>query len=401
MKTILNFIPGAGGGGLQNILSFAQILCNDESKKNSFIIVAVRDSKIHEMFSNAGFEVKEVEKGLLNRIAFELKAKKYFSPGQVCFTFWGPPIIGTKNFLINVVGCALSNLFYPEINFWGYYPFFEREKRLLKDVYQRKMLVLADYWIFETSVLARRAVELCNFPKHRVGVVRMTPSSLVSPDKIKPELTAKLNKELPKGFKFLILSSAIPNKRQHLLPVFAENMKKCRDFSFITTMDNKLAYTKAVYNKIAQKGLEKYFYNIGPIPSDDVATLIDQCDAMCSFSVLESFSNNFVEAWHMNKPLIVADADWARSSCGEGALYVDTQRPQMVAQELCRLIDDEFLRNKLVQFGRYQLSTYPNRIEKNNLYYHEIERARALSFLPKNERTQIKWPHISREPLKY
>ena len=186
-KIILNFLPRKGGGGLQNVLSFLHILCEDKEKRDSFVAVVRSGTTEDKLCKSCGIEVIEVKNNLISRLLFELTHKKHFSFGQSCFTFWGPPMLGSKGYLVNIVGCALSNLFYPEINFWGQFPFLGRQKKELKDIYRRKIFTCPDYWIFETPILAKRAVELCGFPAERVGVVKMTASALVSPEKIKPK----------------------------------------------------------------------------------------------------------------------------------------------------------------------------------------------------------------------
>jgi len=394
MKTILNFLPVSQGGGMQNAMSFLEILAKDGQRKQEFQIVARENSAIHLKCQEYDISHIAVKNSRIGRLRFELGCQKYFSKGQVCFTFFGPPMLGSQDYLINVVGCAYSNLFYPEIPFWSYLPWFQRTQKKLIDHYRKHITARGDYWIFETNVLKKRAIELCCFPSHRVGVVRMAPSELVSPKNVKTKLAEEFSHKLTPGFRFLFLSAAHPNKRQHLLMAIAHQMveKGFRGFSFATTMNKKDAYAKNVMDSFKRSGLSEHLMNIGPVPSDNVATLISCCDAMCSFSVLESFSNNFVEAWRMGLPLIVSDADWARDACGKGAIYVKPMDAAGCAAQLIKIATNATFRTEQIEFGKGQLSTYPTAEQKIHYYYREIEIAGQLGFCPAEERNKIRWP---------
>ena len=396
-QIVVNLLPISTGGGKQNALSFLEILAKNSQKKREFHILSRENSEIHRKCLESGIAITTIKNHLYARLNFELNCRKHFSKGQVCFTFFGPPMLASCNYLINVVGCAYSNLFYPEIPFWHYLPWFQRNKKNIIDFYRKYVTIQGDYWIFETPILRKRAIELCNFPSERIGVVRMAPSELVSQKKIKPELTEKFENKLPSSFRFLFLSGSHPNKRQHLLMAIARRMidNGFRRFSFVTTMDTKDTYARNTIDSFQRNGLSEFLVNLGPIPSSDVATLINCCDAMCSFSVLESFSNNFVEAWRMEKPLIVGDTDWARDACGEGAVYVEPTDAAECAAELIKVASDSIVRIKKVEFGKIQLNTYPTAEQKNMDYYNQIEIAARKGFCPKEERGKIKWPAIT------
>lgn len=379
-------------------MSFLHILCANEERKKTFIAVTCYGTETWRLCKDNDLEMITVKNNLASRFAFEMNCKKHFSPGQTCFTFWGPVMLGSKGYLVNVIGCAVSNLFYPEIDFWRYFPLLKRQQNKLKDIYRRKMIPQADYWVFETPVLAKRAVELCSFPKERIGVVRMTASKLVSPEKVKPELRNSLDSQLPKGFRILLLSSAHANKRQHLLPVIAKSLsrKSNESICFVTTMDMQSKYAKKVIRDFERMNVPDYLYNIGPVRYDEAATLIDCCDAVCCISALESFSNNFVEAWRMKRLLIATNSDWARDACGSGAVYVNPENAEETADAIIEQAVNVGMREKIVQFGQEQLDRYPTLEEKNQCYYSEIEKTSKLGSCPDSDRRKIHWPRMTR-----
>lgn len=326
----------------------------------------------------------------LTEIAHCLKRSGY----QVCFTIFGPPMLGSQARFLNVVGCAYSNLFYPDIDFWCDLTPFRRIVRQSVDRYRFWGTAQADYWIFETEALRQRAIDLCGFPQNRVGVVRMAVSSLVSKARVDLRRRAQLDSLLPGGFRFLFLSSAIPNKRVHCAAAIAVELTRTPnlpDFVFVTTLDHGAAYTKQVVEAFAAAGMSQRLLNVGTVATDDVASLIDCCDGMCNFARLESFSNNFVEAWQMERPLVTTESDWARAACGDGALYINPEHPAQAALAIARLMSDAEERRRLIASGTRQLATYPDARQKTLLYLGQIQKAISLGPCTPAERSTIRW----------
>jgi len=390
MKTIVNLLPVSTGGGLQNALS----LISGFKDANNYIFIVRKDSDTDKLCQKFELETLSVGNSNWQRFIFELSVKRRFKKGMVCFTLFGPVMLSASGHLTNVVGCAYSNLFYPTIPFWGFLSPLQKLRKEGIDLLRKHMTQKADYWIFETKALRDRAVELCGFPENRVSVVRMAPSKLVSKNRVDNPQSDLFNKHLYKTFRILYLSGAHPNKRLHLLPEIAEEMVRAGfdDFCFVTTMDESSSYARLVIDTFEKKGIGAHLVNLGTIPSEQVPTVIDVCDVMCTLSVLESFSNNFVESWQMQKPLVVTDADWSRDSCGDAALYVDPTDAAAAAHALINIATAPDLQKKLVDYGCRQLSSYNTPESKLHEYLHIIERARGLGPLSKSERNRIHWP---------
>ncbi|MDZ7696587.1 MAG: glycosyltransferase [Deltaproteobacteria bacterium] len=258
---------------------------------------------------------------------------------------------------------------------------------------RKHMTQKADYWIFETEVLRKRAIELCGFPEDRISVVRMAHSKLVSKDRVDISQSEFFDKRIPKAYRILYLTGAHPNKRLHLLPDIAKEMVRAgfNDFCFVTTMDEETMYARRIIDEFVDKGLNAHLVNLGTVHSEYVSTVIEVCDAMCIFSVLESFSNNFVEAWRMEKPLVTTDADWSRDSCGNAALYVDPAKTAQTASELISLARNELKQFRYTEEGKIQLARYHTPESKLNAYLDVILRAKQLGPLSSKLRKKIHW----------
>jgi glycosyltransferase involved in cell wall biosynthesis len=394
-QKIINLLPVGLGGGLQNSLSFLTVLAGDRPAIEPFVVFVKAGSPLHCLVREQGLPHEVARPSRVGRLVFEVQARRCLPKGQTCLTLFGPPMVRSSNHLVNIVGCAYSNLFYPEIHFWSFLPLLKRTTKEMVDAARRAGTAKADIWIFETGALARRAVELCGFPADRVGVVRMAASTLVGPEKVKPEIVDHYERWLPQRPRLLHLCGAHPNKRLHSLPALAANLKqRVSEFVFVLTVSASSLYLASVMEQARQLGVDRHFVNVGPCPPENVASLISCCQAMCTFSRLESFSNNFVEAWRMNRPLIVTDADWARDSCGAGAMYVNPEAPDVSADALAQLMRQPSMQQALVEEGCRQLGTYPDPQAKNKMYYEWMDKAAAMGPCPEHLRRRIHWPRI-------
>jgi glycosyltransferase involved in cell wall biosynthesis len=392
-RTLLNLLPVRVGGGFQNAASFLKSIPDSGSDAKRWFALVRGGSPLTQLCEGSNIPFL-ASRGSSNfaRLQFELFRRHTFDAHKVCLTLFGPPPLGSFGRVVNVVGCAYSNLFYPEISFRSGMPTFERAFWEFVDVGRRMVTEHADHWVFETDTLRKRAVECCRFPEERVSVVRMAPSLLVSKSKVNPDRSKDFAALLPGSFRLLLLCDPNPNKRVHMVPRIAKEMIQMgfKDFSFVLTLNEVSAYTRAILAEVERSGLTRHVVNLGPITHEDVPSLIDACDVMCTFSVLESFSNNFVEAWIMQKPLVVTDADWARDSCGEAAVYVDPASRDASAT-MVSLARDAILRMHLVAQGSQQLMKMNTPKTKLEAYVKVLERALASGPMSRESRKRIRW----------
>lgn len=372
MSLLINLIPLEAGGGLQNACSFllAAPLGRDCE------VHARRLKSIQSALAKREIPLRAIPHGAMYRLRAEWGIARKGDGKQVCFTLFGPPPVFSKGRLINVVGCAYANLFYPELDFWSNHKGLARLKKTVIDWYRRWGIARADYWIFETDAIARRAIERFSFPPDRVFVVRMAPSRLVL-----ESVTTRTFPELPPDrFLTLYLAGPHPNKRIGALIDVALALHARADtrFCFVLTLPPDAPQTRLLMERIARYGLERYFVNVGTVKPEHAGALIRRCHAMCNLARLESFSSNFVEAWAMRKPLLVTDADWSRASCADGAVYVHPERPQTIVAALQRLHEDKDFYASLVARGAGVLDTYPSAEQKAE-HYLEIIRRRDLT----------------------
>lgn len=394
---IVNALAIRAGGGLQKTLSLMDSLSSNFAVARNTRILCSADSTVCLRATELGLTTVTARPGQFGRLISELQTLKNISVRTVVFNIGGlTPIRATKN-LINVNECAFSNLFYPEIDFWNDHHGVVKAKLLAVDRIRRWGVGNADFWVFQTPAILDRALNLFDFPKHRCKVVLPSPSSVVSVNSVDPNSVKRFRNIFSNNKVFLFLGGTNKNKRLHNLPEIALEMLKTGgdNFLFVLTMNENDPYYKTIRENIVRNNLDPYFANVGIVPPTDVASLINCSDVMCNFSRLESFSNNFVEAWQMKKPLVVTNADWSQAVAESAAVYVDPDDIYQTASALNNIATNERLVKTLTSQAEIQLSKFPTPATKLINYIECFEQALCLGKIKRSEKPPWSSPFFS------
>lgn len=379
MKIVLNFLPLKSGGGLQVGLDFVR-QAQRRGDKHDWFLVATEGTPLAQTVGTKNVHVAAiVPRNLPARLWFEYIGCRSLLAQlrpDVIYTQFGPhwPAAQTRH----VVGCAYSNLLYPEIDFWGKLPFLQRTVRKLVDVERTRRLMTADHIIFETEDLAQRAIKFLQRTPEQISCVRPSVSSLIGLE-TEHFATRVRCEAIPSGFRVLLLSVLHPNKNIELLPEIAVELRDrhhLSDVVFVLTLPPNHPGTLQIFEKARRLGVLNQLHNLGPIPQEGCAEAYRACQAVILPSQLESFSNNIAEAWTMRKPLLITDMDWSRSLCGEGAVYFSYNSAKHAATQLVRLKTDTQLYQRVVECGHDVLASYPTSEQRFQQYLTIIERCR-------------------------
>ena len=376
MHVMLNLVPLKSGGGVQVGLDF--VTQAQRSRRHHWHVVATAGTPLAQIAERDNIHLcATVGRALPTRTWFEFsgcrRALRSIRPALV-HTLFGPQWPGAAG-VTSVVGCAYSNLCYPEIDFWGRLAPSQRAWRELVDHGRRRRLRQADAVIFETEDLAERAVHHLRLDAQRVHVVRPSVSSLVG-EHLQHQETAERCRTLPVGFRVLLLSTYNPNKNFELLPRIAQVLQRqrCDDTVFVITLPPAAPQLRTLMQLAAELGVADRLHNIGPVPQAGCTELYRACDAVILPSQLESFSNTIAESWAMGRPLLISDLPWAHSLCGRGARYFRYDDPSDAAARILELRADAGQRAQLVDAGFRQLASYPNAEQRFRQYLEILER---------------------------
>lgn len=373
-KTILiNLVPISSGGGLQNALSFIEQMHEITELKNQSIVICKLNSSIHYKCIEEKIDHICIGSNLVSRLYFEmfyaLKVVKKFKIKCVFTLFGAPPLITLKS--INVSGFAYSNLLHREVEFWDFLPWRKRILKFIKDNIRYYGYWNADAVIFETDLLLKKTSSTY-FSRKRKYVINMEPSQLVS-----KHAYSKLRFNLDRQITFLILSSAHPNKRIELfIRVFSEFKKKLPTQSskrpkLIITIDTNNSYSKLIQKEIHRLDLDDDVELIGTVPASIIHQIIEASHFIVNVAKLESFSNNWVEAWSSGRILVSADTEWARHSCKNAAIYIDPFEYNLSALKIISVVENQSKAELLISNGKLRLNEL-SRTPKIRAYWDVI-----------------------------
>lgn len=358
-RVLLSAIPVKRGGGVS---ATSTLLLGAESAKSTAVALALvvrEDAKVSVPKRFPG-EVFRVSSKRLVAEAQLARITRKVNPNWVLSTFGPAPLFRTRESR-HAVYCAYSNLFFPEVNFWGGKSFLGRIVAKAKDRARLRWTLAADVVFLESPTLERRAREL--FGEHRTNFRTILPSFDAE---LSAELAETLRQRTNGDFRILLFSGFHPNKNWHRIPTMARHMSDMgvSDVSFVFTVDetdpNVFALISAV-NQVEGFSAEA----IGRVNRRRRASILRSVDCLMLLSSLESFSNNLSEAWAADLPLVLPRLEWA-GVAGDAAVFVDPDDDSVAAAELAELISAARSQETLdlIRAGRRALNEMPSPEDK-------------------------------------
>ena len=252
-----------------------------------------------------------------------------------------------------VVRSVYSNLYFPEIQFWPTRPRLTYFKKKLIDQLRLAGTLRADGLIFENRAMQARAQSLFDYPGDRTAYVR--PSAALEASS--GTRTRRFDRE-PGRYRVLYLSSWYRNKNIHRLPEVAAQLRGADvKVQFVLSLDADHPEVKAeIVDRARDLEVLDAFEFVGQVHPLDVPACVRSCDAVILLSQLECFSSNVTEAWTFGRPLLISDREWARTECGDAAMYVDRDDPVAIAEAIYSLASDAESGRTLVAAGRRRLA---------------------------------------------
>ena len=132
-------------------------------------------------------------------------------------------------------------------------------------------------------------------------------------------------------------------------------------YVFVLTVDPSASRLGAAFLHRLRGAIEKgVVENKGLVRSVEIPNLYASSDILLLPSLLESYSTAYVEAMHFGVPIVTSDRGFARSVCGEAALYVDPLSADDIMGALEALSASEDLTAGLIASGHEIESAQPN-----------------------------------------
>jgi glycosyltransferase involved in cell wall biosynthesis len=373
---VFNAISIKTGGGLQKTRSLLSLLRNGETyiSEERILWIVTDDTPLAFECSALGCNVVKVKNTRFARFLYEFAMPLKLNKGTVIFNLGGTALLLSVFRQINVSECAYSNLFYPELRFWKWEGVVGRIRKAYVDSLRIIMVAISDVVILQTPAIYGKALSI--FPEDNLRIVPAAPSAVIKPENVDIDYLDTLRNRFGGKFIFLFACGEQKNKRIQNLPNLAAKLSEDFpgfDFLFVVTIFDSCETALDIVNNAKNLGVMSFFDFVGPHSDSKYCSLLEASDAVCNFAVLESFSNNFLEAWSFGKPLITTDAEWARSAADEAAVYVDLDQTACCAEQLFHIANQSVYRD-YCQRGFEQLNKYPSPEDKARMYLDILRR---------------------------
>ncbi len=376
MKVLINLIPIKKGGGQQVASNFVVQLLKFKEITPFFLVT--KNTYIHKkLLELEAKSVFVVENKLISRFffqSFRLNGIVKKNSIDIVYTMFGPGLHckGIKS----VTGCAYSNLFFPEIDFWeGHAPI---KKGILKliDNYRLSSTLKSDAIIFENEAMQQKVNSLFNYPLEQTKLIlpSITEYSL---QETSLEFKLRLEKINNTNFNLLMLTGWHKNKNIEIVPDILYNLKKkgIEDVSFVITVAASHPDTIKLIEKATKLGVQNNIVCFDSVEPNEVRILFEQINAVSLFSKLESFSNNIIEAWYFDKPLFISDELWSRAICKDAAIYVNRLESMDIAGKIMDYRKDVRFQETIMSNASKIIKKYPTpfgKVESQVNYLKEV-----------------------------
>lgn len=363
MILIINTTTAHKGGSVQVALSLLQEF--QEFKEHQFHVF-----------------IGPALRGIVNIIDFPANFKFYFfnhRPSQVLFTlnplsaeFKRIEQIVKADFVIttsgpsywrpscpHIIGYNLPHYIYGDSPFWEIASLSTKLRFfLLKFIIKYFFKKDADYYFVQTEDVKERLIKFINNQN-----VYTVPNTCGFSQK---RVSADSNFLPPKKdttFRFLTLSAYYEHKNLEIIGLVAKKLEALgySNVEFIVTLK------KDDFSKCFKGSMSSKIINVGPIKPKECASLYKECDALILPTLLECFSANYAEALFMKKPILTTDLSFAKTVCGDAALYFTPLNENDAVDKIIKLINDPHIRVQLIENGNLRLKNFPNAKERANL----------------------------------
>lgn len=267
------------------------------------------------------------------------------------YTMFGPGLPKIAN-LKQLVGMAYPILVYNESDYWRYVSPSVAYRKRIQNAFRKKRLLNAHHVLFETEVMQRRAVN-AGLVRGNSSVLPPTPTSFLHASQASEQDVLKV----------LLPTGLASHKNVWRLPEIIERIdRQGIPVKFMLTADRHdyLDLLRSLPGGRGGADIERHIEFLGSIPPHKLQHAYDRSDAVANFSDLESFSNNYMEAWVVGRPIIASKRDFSQEICGDSAIYVEPHDPDSVATGLVALVHSAERRERMVREGRRRLSQLPS-----------------------------------------
>lgn len=319
MKILFDFVSVEGGGGAEQSMGLLHAVVELYPRRVGDIICAVRSgSRLAETARLQGFTVVEIDSKLISRIWYS-----FFGGSRIVSDYNVKSVYVAFGIGIRVTSSCkqLVNVAYPIICYWES-PYWKHLRpidmlyRKLKSKVRGALIRRRAYRILvESGVMRRRMMSTMNLEANMISVLpplkgdvaRLLANSAFDRRPNKLEFS-----------KILFVTGKDQHKNLWRLMGVASLLKeRCIhgvQFQMTITEAEFLECCRRAGHFFPEHYESEYFEFLGRVFSEDLVECILQADVIGNISDLESVSNNFIEAFSAEKPMLISARDFSINS---------------------------------------------------------------------------------------
>lgn len=365
MKILIDNSNLYAGGGIQVATSFLYDLQSIEDHNSYYVVQSENSAKqINKLDFDKRFQfydLSEKDKLILNRIKKLREIEEHLKP-NVIFTVFGPSYHKSK--FPKVVGFAIPHIVYPKS------PFFELVTK--GECLKIKLIALVKSYFFKkkSDVLIYESDDAnkiySNITKNKI--IGYTVSNTVNNVFHNSSVWKDVN-IIKSNFDLLYLTANYPHKNMEIIPKVIDKILeigKLENFKF------HLSVSKEEMN--FDEKYDQFINYLGRLEINQIPVLYQQIDVLFMPTLLEVFSTSYLEAMHMEKPIIASDLSFAHDICADAALYAAPLDAKQYAEHIISLYNSKKLYNELVQKGKENVKRFGTSMNRTKKYLEILKK---------------------------
>lgn len=273
-------------------------------------------------------------------------------------TYWKPKAP-------HLAGFAQGYYLYSHLPYFKSLNIIAKFKLFILSTYHKLLLKShVDEFVVETDDVRIRLSQFLNISQSEIHVATNTYSSYFE------NYVSEALQPRKAPFKLLTVAYPYPHKNLEILKSVSDilNTQGVNYKFYITVPDDHYSEFFSDYKST--------IINLGPIRNSDCPEIYKNCDAMILPSLVECFSAAYPEAMKMQRPILTSDYSFAKSVCGDAAMYFNALNPEDIALKIKQLANNDLLYRSLVLAGNERLNYFLSPAQRCSKYIELVTKMR-------------------------
>lgn len=271
---------------------------------------------------------------------------------RVHFPHYNVPLLYRRPFFVTIHDLIVSR--YPTVRASTLNPLVYWAKHLAYQFVIRSAIQRAHAILTVSEYSKRILQENYRIPANRITVTYEAAEALAR--NVSPNLSDRFRLSVPY---LLYVGNAYPHKNlEGLVRAFAILQQQMTSPIHLVLVGKKDYFYERVHALVAKSGLSDLVHFPGYVTDEELAALYRHAQLYVFPSFEEGFGLPPLEAMQASVPVASSDRSCLPEVLGNAAEYFDPSRPDMIAQSLRALLENEPRRRELIRLGHERVSRF-------------------------------------------